>query len=178
MTMKTPLTSVSPEFDRLKNIQEIRLHEDLLKFVEEAYLSLQSSGKFKRRDRFKRSLLHYAAMGDCTNLLLYLLQAKPKIDSRDRHGRTPLSWAAEYGSLAVVKILLDRGANINALDYEDCTPLTCIKNAGLSESKKVAATECYLKEKGAREAKLGGVKRAWVWVLTYSRLLAYIRPDI
>jgi ankyrin repeat protein len=178
ITMKIPLASIGPEFDRLKNIKEICLHKDLLKFVEEAHLSLQSSEKFKRRDRYKRSLLHYAAMGNCIHLLRYLLQSDPKIDSRDRQGRTPLSLAAEYGSLDVVKILIHRGADINAMDYEDSTPLGWLIHAGNSENKNLAATEDYLREIGAREDKLRGVKRAWIWVLTYSRLLGYIRPSI
>jgi ankyrin repeat protein len=42
-------------------------------------------------DCYERSLLHYAAMGNCTNLLLFLLQSNPNIDSRDHWGRTPLS---------------------------------------------------------------------------------------
>lgn len=100
-------TDIGPEFDRLKSIREISLNEDLVMFVEKSYSSLQSRRGLKRRDYFKRSLLHYAAMGDCTNLLYYLLQSRPEIDSRDMWGRTPLSWAAEYGSLHVVKILLE-----------------------------------------------------------------------
>ena len=154
---------------------EIRPNDDHLNFVEEAHLSLQSRGKFKRRDLFGRSLLHYAAIGDCTHLLL---QAEPKIDSRDMHGRTPFSWAAEYGSLAVVKSFLERGANINATDYEDSTPLTWLIYAGNSENKNAVATEAYLRERGAKEDKLRGVKQAWIWILTYSWLLTYIRLSI
>lgn len=63
-------------------------------------------------------------MGDCTNLLHYLLQNELEIDSRDIYGRTPLSYATEHGSLHVVNILLEQGANINTIDYEGSTPLT------------------------------------------------------
>ena len=178
--MKIPLaffSSISAEFDRLKNIREIYLSDDFLKFVEKAYLSLQSKGNFKKRDIYKRSLLHYAAMGNCTQLLQYLLQTEQKIDTRDMYGRTPLSWAAEYGSLAVVKILLERGANINAIDYEDGTPLEYVIQAG-DPVNNIANTEAYLRERGAKEEKLRGVKVAWIWLLTYSRLLRYVRPSI
>ena len=178
--MKIPLASLSsigPEFDRLKNIREIYLSDDFLKFVEKAYLSLQSKGKFKKRDTYKKSLLHYAAMGNCTSLLQYLLQIEQKIDTRDMHGRTPLSWAAEYGSLAVLKILLERGADINAKDYEDSTPLGWLVHAG-DPDNNIAATEAYMRERGAKEEKLRGVKVAWIWILTYSRLLRYVRPSI
>jgi hypothetical protein len=115
-------SDIGPEFERLKAVREISLNAKLVAFVEKAHQSLQSRGLLKQRDCYKRSLLHYAAMGNCTNLLLYLLQSKPDVDSRDQWGRTPLSWAAEYGSLAVVKSLLEQGANINASDYEGGTP--------------------------------------------------------
>ena len=106
------------------------------------------------------------------------IQSKPNIDSRDQWGRTPLSWAAEYGSLAVAKILLEQGANVNALDYEVCSPLTYLIHASKPEVGSLAATEAYLRGSGAKEAKLRGIKLAWVWVLTYSRLLRYVRPRI
>ena len=151
--MKVPLTSFSsigPEFGRLKSLREIYLHDKSLNFVEKAYLSLRKKGKFEKRDIYKRSLLHYAAIGDCTQLLQYLLQAEQKIDIRDMYGRTPLSWAAEYGSLAAVKILLERGAEINAKDYEDSTPLGWLVHAG-NPDNNIAATEAYMRERGAKE---------------------------
>jgi ankyrin repeat protein len=166
------------EFDRLKIIREVALNAELVAFVEKAHSSLQSRGRFKKRDCHKRSLLHYAAMGNCTNLLLYLLQSKPDVDSRDQWGRTPLSWAAEYGSLAVAKILLAQGANINALDYESGTPLTWLLHAANPRITSLAATEAYLREMGAKEVKLSGIKWAWIWVLTYTCLLRYVRPRI
>ncbi|KAL2695905.1 hypothetical protein AAEP93_003205 [Penicillium crustosum] len=173
MRMKpTPgCSDIGPEFDHLKTISEVSLNAELVTFVEEAHSSLQSRGRFQQRDCHKRSLLHYAAMGNCTNLLQHLLQSKPNIDSRDQWGRTPLSWAAEYGSLAVARILLEQGANLNASDYEGGTPLTWLIHAGNPEMTSLAATEAYLRERGAKEVKLEGIKWAWVWVLSYSRLL-------
>ena len=178
--MKIPLASlnpIGPEFDRLKNIQEVYSNDNHLKYIQKVYLSLQSKGKFKKRDIYKRSLLHYAAMGNCIHLLQYLLQTEPKIDTRDMHGRTPLSWAAEYGSLAVMKVLLEHGADINAIDYEDGTPLGWLIHAG-DPDNNIATTEAYMRERGAKEEKLRGVKVAWIWLLTYSRLLRYVRPSI
>lgn len=89
-----------------------------------------------------------------------------------------LSCAAEYVSFAVLKVLLDRGANVNTMDYEGSTPLTWLIYAGHSKCESLPATEAYLRERGAKERTLRGIKWAWVWVLTYSRLLRYIRPDI
>lgn len=180
MRMKpTPgCSDIDAEFDRLKAVREISLNAKLVAFVEKAHTAIQSRGCFKQRDCYKRSLLHYAAMGNCTNLLLYLLQSKPNVDSRDQWGRTPLSWAAEYGSLAVTRILLEQGANVNALDYEDGSPLTWLIHAGNPEIPSLATTEAYLRKRGAKESKLRGIKLAWIWVLSYSHLLRYIRPRI
>lgn len=171
-------TGFGPEFNRLMKFKEIRLQNEALAFLEKAHSSFQSRGDFKGRDCFKRSLLHYAAMGECIDLLLYLLQTEPKIDSRDRWGRTPISWAAEYGSLEAVKVLLEKGANVNAMDYEGSTPLAFLRKAGYAGNKTLPATEAYLVEKGAKEDTMGGIKLAWIWFLTYSRLLPYIRPRI
>lgn len=77
-----------------------------------------------------------------------------------------------------MKALLEQGANINASDYEGGTPLTWLMHAGNPEMIDIAATEAYLRESGAKEVKLRGIKWAWVWVLSYSRLLRYIRPRI
>jgi ankyrin repeat protein len=151
-------STIGLEFARLKDIWEISLNDDLVTFVEDSYVSLQSRGVLKQLDCFRRSLLHYAAMGDCTTLLVYLLQNEPEIDSRDHWGRTPLSWAAEYGSLDVVKISMDRGADVNAMDYEGGTPLTWLLYAGSFEPfEKWAATEAYLRERGAREETMSNI---------------------
>jgi hypothetical protein len=119
-----------PEFDYLKTIKEISRNEEITAFVEKAHSSLEYRGSFMQLDPYERSLLHYAAMGNCTSLLLFPLQSSPNIDSRDHWGRTPLSWAAEYGSLTVTKVLLSRGADINAVDYEGIAPLNWLVEAG------------------------------------------------
>jgi hypothetical protein len=178
MTDTPGIMEISLEFDRLRSTREIYLNKNLMAFIEQSYLSLQSRRVLKRHDCFKRSLLHYAAIGNCTSLLHYLLQSKPDIDSRDVYRRTPLSYAAEHGSLDVVKTLLRQGANVNAIDYEGSTPLTWLIHAGNPKSQYLVATEAYLKERGAKEDTLGGIKRALVWILTYSHLLRHIRPSI
>lgn len=180
MRMKLALdwSIIGPEFDHLKTMKEISVNPKITAFIEKAHSSLQSRGSFKQLDCYKRSLLHYAAMGNCINLLLYLLQTRPKIDTRDGWGRTPLSWAAEYGSLAVAKLLHERGAKVNAMDYEGTSPLTWLVEAGEHTIKTLPATEAFLRNQGAKKVRLGGIKGAWVWVLTYSHLLRYIRPRI
>lgn len=79
-------SDIVPEFGRLKDVRAISLNAKLVAFVEKAHSALQSRGRFKQRDCYKRSLLHYAAMGNCTNLLQHLLQSKPDVDSRASGG--------------------------------------------------------------------------------------------
>ena len=153
------MTMIDGEFQRLKVMTEISLNKDLVAFLEDAHLSLKSEGICNPRGPFARSLVHYAAMGDCTELLLYLLQwnrgaAK---EDHDQNKRTPLSWAAEYGALRVVKILLENGAEINCMDDMYSTPLSWLIHAGTGTSR--TATEAYLRKSGATER---GAKRAWI----------------
>ena len=148
------------EFDHLKNIDVVVIHVEVMALVEKAHSSLQSRGNFNKRDYHKRSLLYYAAIGNYTNLLLYLLKSKQNVDSRDHWGRTPLSYAAEYGSLAVAKVLVAQGAKINALDYEGGTPLEWLLEAVNPKITNIAATEAYLREIGAKKVKLRGIKSA------------------
>jgi hypothetical protein len=151
MKMKLALdwSITGPEFDYLKTMTEISGNKEIKAFVQKAHWSLESGGSFMELDCCGRSLLHYAAMGDCINLLLFLLESNPNVDPRDHGGRTPLSWAAEYGSLAVTKVLLKRGANVNAMDYEGGAPLTWLVEAGDYTIKTLPATESILRDRGA-----------------------------
>jgi ankyrin repeat protein len=98
-------------------------------------------------------------MGDCTELLLYLLQWKQGAakEDRDQNKQNPLSWAAEYGALRVVEILLENGAKVNSVDDMYITPLSWLIQAGTGTSR--TATEAYLRKSGARER---GAKRACI----------------
>lgn len=69
------------------------------------------------RGPYKKSLIHFAAMGDCTALLQSLLEIGCPVDDLDQNNRTPFSWAAENGSLSAIKLLLKNGAKVNSLDY-------------------------------------------------------------
>ena len=97
-------------------------------------------------------------MGDCTDLLRYLLLNGAAIDDRDQNKRTPLSWAAEYGALNTVKILITNGAKINSTDDMYMTPLSWLIHAGGINGQN-ALTKSYLISQGAREK---GAKRRWV----------------
>lgn len=87
------MTIIDGEFQRLKGIREISPNKDVEAFLEDAHLSLKSKGICNPRGPFAKSLLHYAAMGGCTELLLYLLQWKrgASKEDRDQNKQTPLS---------------------------------------------------------------------------------------
>ena len=141
------MTVIGGEFQRLKGIEEICLDEDVMAFLQDAQAILKYKGIYNQRGPFKRSLIHYAAMGDCAELLLYLLQDGTAKDDLDQNKRTPLSWAAQYSALRAVKLLLDNGAEINSMDDKYTTPLSWLIQAGRGPNQ--AATIDYLRRNGA-----------------------------
>ena len=75
------------------------------------------------------------------------------------------------------------------MDYEGSTPLAWLVYAGnitpswlvdavSTQSENLAATEAFLRQRGAKEDTIKGITRAWIWILTYSRLIRHIRPRI
>ncbi|KAJ5330492.1 hypothetical protein N7476_000275 [Penicillium atrosanguineum] len=155
---KSSKKAIDEEFERLVKIREIQLDPEALKFLENACGSLGSKNMLDFRGPMKRSLLHYAAMGDCSELIRHLLLNNAAVDVRDRNKRTPLSWAAEYASLNAVKILLLNGAKINSTDDMYTTPLTWLLLAGPNNNHS-AATASYLRKMGGKEK---GMKRRWI----------------
>lgn len=148
---------IDGKFQRMKSFRENRLDNDIMTFLKRACASLNAKGASNYQGPYKRPLLHYAAMGDCTELLRFLLQNGAEVDCHDQNKRTPLSWAAEYGALGTVKILLANGAKLNTTDDMFSTPLTWLLQAGTGQR---ADTEAYLRMKGAKEK---GATRRWFW---------------
>jgi ankyrin repeat protein len=149
---------IDDEFRRMKNIAEIRLSDDIKAFLNDAHSSMESKGASNPRGPCMRSLIHYAAMGDCPELLRCLLRTGAAKDDRDQNKRTPLSWAAEYGALNSVNILLEHGANINSTDDTYSTPLSWLIHAG-PHTEQAKATEVYLRKNGAKKK---SAKRCWI----------------
>lgn len=140
---------INGELLRLKEFNEVRLDADIRDYLEDAHSSFKSKSTLNPREsKFKKSLVHYAAMGDCSELLRFLLANGVARDDRDQNSRTPLSWAAEYVALDSVRILLDDGAEINSMDDMLLTPLSWLVHAGVT-TLKLAATEAYMRERGA-----------------------------
>ena len=101
-------------------------------------------------------------------------------DALDQHLRDSPAHALSYDCEPCDRsILLDRGASINALDFEDTTPLSHLVHAGNPGIDSMQATEAFLRKRGAKmDGSRGAVKKAWVWFLTYSRLLRHVRPNV
>lgn len=149
---------IDNEFQRIIAFSWITLDPEIVAFLKDAHASVRSKGAQNLRGPMKRSLIHYAAMSDCTELLRYLLLNGAPVEDRDANKRTPLSWAAEFSALGTIKILLASGAKINSTDDMYGTPLSWYIQAGEVNSRN-AATKTYLLSKGAREK---GAKRRWV----------------
>ena len=141
---------IDGEFRRIGRIREIRLNHHIMAFLENVHASLDAGRAGNPSGPFRRSLFHYAAMGDCTQLVRLLLQNGAAVDCCDQNERTPLSWAAEYGALNVVKILVENGAKVNSIDDMLCTPLSWLLHAGVP-SDMLTRTEAFLKGIGATE---------------------------
>lgn len=152
-------TLIDKEFEHIREIWQHPHDKDILTFLEKTQTSVKLRGMCNPRGPCKRSLIHYAAMRDCTELLLRLLEIGAPIDDCDQNKRTPLSWAAECGSYNATRILVENGAQVNALDDMYGTPLSWLKHAGHPDSKGLAATKAYLKENGGT---MKGAKRAWI----------------
>ncbi|KAJ6126313.1 hypothetical protein N7523_001925 [Penicillium sp. IBT 18751x] len=154
---KVSMKTIDEELERLMKFPAIERATEDPKFLNMARASLESKNLVDLRGPMNRSLMHYAAMGNCSELIRYLLLSNAAVDVRDRNKRTPLSWASEYASLNVVKILLLNGAKINSTDDMYTTPLSWLLGAGpVNES---AETEAYLRKMGGKEK---GMKRRWI----------------
>lgn len=79
-------------------------------------------------------------MGDCTELISYLLLNGAKVDDQDQNKRTSLSRAAEFGALGTVKILFANGAKVNTMDDMYLTPLSWLVREG-NENRQMMATK-------------------------------------
>lgn len=152
-------TVIDGEFRRLKRMRDNQVSEEIMDFLEEAHSDLKCSGFSNPSGPLKRSLIHYAAMGDCKELLLQLLAIRTPINYRDGDKRTPLSWATQYGSYVTARILVENGANVNALDKMYLTPLSRLLQGDKVETNDHQALKLFLEKNRATRK---GTKCAWI----------------
>ncbi|KAJ5111453.1 hypothetical protein N7532_001988 [Penicillium argentinense] len=129
------MTIIDEEFKRLKKIQENKLNKHIMEFLGDTHKAILFRGICNPKGPYKKSLIHFAAMGDCTELLQSLLDIGAPVDDRDQNKRTPLSWAAEYGSYNAAEILLKNGAKVNTLDYMYTSPLSWLEMPATLKAK-------------------------------------------
>lgn len=150
-------TVIDGEFRRLKQMRDNQVSEEIMGFLDEAHSDLKVRGISNPTGPFKRSLIHYAAMGDCKELLLQLLAIRTPINHRDENQRTPLSWATQYGSYVTARILVENGANVNALDNMYLTPLSWLLQQDKAETNHYQALKLYLKRRTEQLGRVGNV---------------------
>lgn len=85
--------------------------------------------------------LHWAVMGNQTNLAEFLLSHGAVVNARDRDGLTPLHKAAAFNGKAMAEILLAAGADLNAMGTKygviQVAPLHLAAEAGFDEVIRV-----------------------------------------
>ncbi|KAJ5976606.1 hypothetical protein N7481_010313 [Penicillium waksmanii] len=79
------MSIIDKEFERLKNMREIRLNKDVMNYLDQTHKEIQLRGICNPRGPHKKSLVHFAAMGDCTSLLQSMLDAGAPVGDRDQN---------------------------------------------------------------------------------------------
>ena len=69
------------------------------------------------------SPLHFAALGNNTELIQKLLQKESYTQPKDGHGSTPLHYAVGMGNLKTCKVLIEKFHDKNPYDHDLLTPL-------------------------------------------------------
>lgn len=150
-------TSIDHEFHHLLALREINSDPDSIFFLNHVHSHFGINRVSSLRGPLQRSLMHYAAMGNCTEILRFLLLEGASPNDSDGSKRTPLSWAAEYDALKAAIFLIQNGAKVNQTDDMFATPLTWVIQFG---SGGQSATAAYLREQGAKQK---GCKRRRIW---------------
>jgi hypothetical protein len=85
--------------------------------------------------------LHWAVMGNQTNMAEYLLAHGADVNAGDRHGMTPLHQAAAFNGKDMAAILLGHGARLDAMGTKygviRVTPLHLAAEAGFADVIRV-----------------------------------------
>ncbi len=133
------------------------LHFVALKGRHELLVVAFTPADITARDAAGRSPLHYAALGNQTTVLNWLLDHAADIRAVDKLGETPLHAAARRFRTEAITRLLDAGADVNARSKDGDTPLLLIakhaKDADELDAGLVAAAEQLIARGAAVDAK-------------------------
>jgi ankyrin repeat protein len=105
---------------------------------------VENKADLKKKDKYGRTLLHWASTHGKSKLVATLLKQRIPVDPTDEHKRTPLHWAAQGGHNDVISQLLENKADVNKKDKYGDTSLVIA--AFFGHSKEVS----NLFEHGAR----------------------------
>jgi len=133
------------------------LHFIALKGRDELLVLTFTPADIAARDAAGRTPLHYAALGNHTTAINWLLDHAADIRAVDKLGETPLHAAARRFRLESITRLLDAGADVNARGKDGDTPLMLIakhtKDADELDFGLVAAAELLIARGAAVDAK-------------------------
>lgn len=80
------------------------------------------------RDEKKLTVLHWFAMYDNTDALLFFIEKGADVNAANNYGMTALHYAAYWGgSIACMKLLIEHGADLDLKDVSGHTPLNTLK---------------------------------------------------
>jgi len=89
----------------------------------ERVLDSNWTGSLDVVDKFGRTSLMYACLGDHTECAELLIKSGADVNMKDLLGRTPVLWAAHKENFGCLKLLLSRGADWKEKDNEGQTSL-------------------------------------------------------
>ncbi len=104
----------------MKDISILTLSSD----IEEFKKKLQKGGDIDAVDRYKRTILMYAAADAKPEFVELILKYNTNINLQDTNGWTALHFAAQSRSTEIAKMLIDSGAKVDIPEVHGNTPLS------------------------------------------------------
>lgn len=133
------------------------LHFIALKGRDELLVLAFTPADINAPDAAGRTPLHYAALGNHTTVINWLLDHAADIRAVDKLGETPLHAAARRFRADAITRLLDAGADVNARGKNGDTPLMLLaknpKDADELDAGLVAAAELLIARRATVDAK-------------------------
>ena len=87
---------------------------------------IENGAKIESRDKFGKTILHYAIHYADFEMVKFLLEWNANINAKSNLGQTPLHYASGNGNVAMVKLLIEKGALIDEKNNHGDTPLIMI----------------------------------------------------
>lgn len=118
---------------------------------------LEKGADLEARDRYGRTVLHWAASRNNPSLCQFLLDAGADVNGTDYLDRTALHEAAQCGNTEILTTLLKAGANPDSRDIQNKTPLQIAQEA--KQAKAAAVLESFSKQTSSRQQTVEQIQR-------------------